>query len=151
MSNVVFIAARKSACLLCPCKQFLLHCLISKAQGERHLLFTENDWSEYNIWRRKWINEWVCFLCALWNNNAPFQSIVFSKDEPLLPLWTESQTVTLYVTLLKPRGAAFAFCLHCSSCFSQQMSILRWHVPWHWPFQSETCVVVPHSVHMSLI
>ena len=124
---MVFLAARHSACLLCPCKQFLLHCLISKAKVEHHFIICRNDWSEYNVWRETWINEWVCILCALWNNHVPFQDIVFSKDDPLLPVWTESQTVTLYITLLKPRGSAFAFCLHCSSYFSQQISILLAH------------------------
>lgn len=55
--------------------------------------------------------------CGFWVHceiiKVPFQGIAFSEDDPLLPAWTDSKIVALYITLPKIKGPAFAFCLHC--------------------------------------
>lgn len=147
---MVVLAARNSACLLCPCMQFLLHCLISKAKG--NTIYYLWKWlCEHDIWRGKWTNEWVWILCALWNDNVRFQDVTFSKDDLRLPAWTESQTVYTVHHITEAQG----ICVCILSAL--RLILFSTHVntvgTQHWLCrdQFETCVVVPVSAHISFI
>lgn len=65
----------------------------------------------------------------------------------LLLSWTELQIVALYITSLRPRGLAFAFCLHCG--YSRNVNTVGTQ---HWLcyYQSWICFVLPVSVQISL-